>query len=245
LTQTTFVYPPELAEPVLSWFHTARHEVPASVELVAVGTADGLVVDGLCFEDDPARAAAALAPLRTCPLAGRALASRVAAPATMDALRAEQVRANPEGHRYVVDNAYLAGGAGDVVPRLAPAFAARPTPASFALWFDLAGMPARPLPDMALSLYSDLYFAAYLVSRDPADDGRNRDWLEERMTDLEPVSTGCYLGDSDFTRRPQKFLSDDAYRRLGQIRADRDPAGVFPDYLIAAGATINAGRAAR
>ena len=35
--------------------------------------------------------------------------------------------------------------------------------------------------------------------------------------------TGVYLGDTDFTRRQDRFLSDDAYRRLAAIRAARDP----------------------
>ena len=57
LTQTTYVYPPSVAGEVLDWLYTARHDVPPTVELVAVGgtpplpeelghTGPALVVDG-------------------------------------------------------------------------------------------------------------------------------------------------------------------------------------------------------
>ncbi len=42
-----------------------------------------------------------------------------------------------------------------------------------------------------------------------------------------------YLGDTDFTRRQDRFLSDGAFRRLSQIRAARDPSGLFASYLTA------------
>jgi FAD/FMN-containing dehydrogenase len=156
----------------------------------------------------------------------------------MPALRAEQMRANPEAHRYTVDNAYLAGPADEVVPRLVPAFDELPTAKSFSLWFDMGRAPERPL-DMALSMQTDLYYAAYVVHEDEADDALTRDWLNTTMRSLEPVTAGCYLGDSDFTRRPQQFMSDESFARLQEIRAARDPHGVFPSYLVAEGAPLN------
>ncbi|HEY1627877.1 MAG TPA: FAD-binding protein, partial [Streptosporangiaceae bacterium] len=80
LTQTTYVYPAALAEDVLGWLYHARHEVPPSVELVAVGitpplppeldhTGPVLVVDGVSFDGGPG----SLAALDTCPVAGQAL----------------------------------------------------------------------------------------------------------------------------------------------------------------------------
>jgi len=249
LRQTTYVYPRELAADVLGWFHAARHDVPDTVELVVVGITaplppelgyDGsvIVVDGVCFDDDPAAAAAALAPLDTCPVVDRALLAKRCEPADMAELRAEQVRANPEGHRYTVDNAYLAGPAEEVVPRLVPAFAELPTAKSFSLWFDMGRAPERPR-DMAQSMQTDLYYAAYVVHEDEADDALTRDWLNTTMRSLEPVTAGCYLGDSDFTRRPQQFMSVESFARLQEIRAARDPHGVFPSYLVADGATLN------
>jgi hypothetical protein len=46
-----------------------------------------------------------------------------------------------------------------------------------------------------------------------------------------PTAPVVYLGDTDFTRRQDRFLSDAAYRRLAAIRAERDPADRFASYL--------------
>ena len=57
------------------------------------------------------------------------------------------------------------------------------------------------------------------------------EWVHRRTADLAVHGAGVYLGDTDFTRRQDRFLSDSAYRRLGEIRAARDPAGRFASYL--------------
>jgi FAD/FMN-containing dehydrogenase len=238
LTQTTYVYPREVAPDVLHWIHSTRHQVPDSVELVLVGITpplppsvayDGpvLVVDGVSFDGGPA----SLAALDTCPVADKALVRKVAAPAEIADLRAEQIRANPEGHRYVVDNAYLAGDPDGLIPALAPAFTDLPTAKAFSIWFDLAHLPGRNRTDMAVSLQTDIYFATYVVGSDVRDDAPGRAWVDDTMRRLEPYSPGCYLGDSDFTARRAPFMSDQAWRRFQAIRADRDPDGLFPGYL--------------
>ena len=240
LTQTTYVYPAEAAADVLGWLYHARHDVPPAVELVAVGitpplppepghAGPALVVDGVSFDGGPA----SLAALGTCPVAGKALVSKIAQPVTIGELRAEQVRANPEGHRYTVDNAYLQGEPGALIPALVPAFTGLPTAKSFSLWFDLAHLPGHPMPDMALSLQTDIYFATYVVAQDAAQDAACRAWVGETMGRLSPFSPGCYLGDSDFTIRPDRFMSDAAWDRYREIRAARDPGRLFTGYLTA------------
>ncbi len=252
LTQTTYVYPAEVAADVLGWLYHARQDVPPSVELVAVGITpplppglghDGpvLVVDAVSFDGGPA----SLAALDACPVAGKALVRKIAQPATIGELRAEQLRANPEGHRYTVDNAYLEGEPGALIPALAPAFTDLPTAKSFSLWFDLAHLPARPLPDMALSLQADIYFATYVVAEDAAQDAGCRTWVDDTMARLAPFSPGCYLGDSDLTIRPDKFMSDAAWDRFRAIRAARDPGGLFAGYLSADSSALNTARSGK
>jgi FAD/FMN-containing dehydrogenase len=247
LTQTTYVYPPSVAAEVLHWLHSARHDVPASVELVAVGitpplppetghTGPALVVDGVSFDGGPS----SLRALDSCPVAGKALVRKEAQPVTIGELRAEQLRANPEGHRYVADNAYLAGPADALIPAMTPAFTDLPTAQSFSLWFDLAHLPARPLPDMALSVQGDLYFATYVVGERPSQDGLCRAWTDETMRRLAPFSAGCYLGDSDLSVRPGRFMSDAAWDRFRRIRAARDPSRLFVGYDCADSAALNA-----
>ena len=109
------------------------------------------------------------------------------------------------------------------------AYTTLPNAKSFTIWFSMA--PLRALPDMAFSLQSEIYLASYVLWEDPAEDAAHQAWLAEVMADLQPVTVGQYLGDSDLSRRQVRVLSDDAWARLQEIRAVRDPDGLFVGYL--------------
>ena len=51
------------------------------------------------------------------------------------------------------------------------------------------------------------------------------------MNQIEPITLGQYLGDSDFTTHQRKFISNENYGKLEKIRAKRDPNGRFHSYL--------------
>jgi len=91
--------------------------------------------------------------------------------------------------------------------------------------------PLRELPDMAFSMQSEIYNATYLVYPDAADDEAHAAWLAERMAELQPVTVGQYLGDSDLARRELRVLGEAQFARLQQIRAVRDPHRLFTGYL--------------
>ena len=76
-----------------------------------------------------------------------------------------------------------------------------------------------------------MYIATYAIYTDPADDARYSEWVHHRTAELAAHGAGVYLGDTDFTRRQDRFLSDEAYRHLGAIRAERDPSSRFASYL--------------
>ncbi len=80
---------------------------------------------------------------------------------------------------------------------------------------------------MAFSVEAEVYVATYAIYTDPADDARYTDWVHRRTAALAGHGASVYLGDTVFSRRQDRFLSDDAYRRLAAIRAERDPAGRF------------------
>jgi FAD/FMN-containing dehydrogenase len=92
---------------------------------------------------------------------------------------------------------------------------------------------------MAFSVEGNAYVATYAIYADPADDAGYRDWVHRRTAALAVHGTGVYLGDTDFTRRQDRFLSDRAYRRLTEIRAERDPSGRFASYLTSDPAGLN------
>lgn len=237
LAHTVHAYPLGLFDEVITWLHGMHHTVSELVEIVAVTQTlpdrdeRVLLVTGLSMTDTPEQAAEALAPLHACPYADRALFRVEARPTTLaEQIEAQRV-ANPEGHRYFVDNAWLTGPAEEVVPAMRTVYTGLPTPQSFTIWFSMA--PLRRPADMAFSLQSEIYCASYVVHDEPGRDAELRAWLDGAMAELEPVTAGQYLGDSDFTVRQLKFMGDEQWRRLQEIRAVRDPKGLFAGYLSA------------
>jgi FAD/FMN-containing dehydrogenase len=93
---------------------------------------------------------------------------------------------------------------------------------------------------MAFSVEGNVYIATYAIYTDEADDERYRSWVHRRTAEIARHGTGVYLGDTDFTRRQDRFLSDENFRRLRQIRAHRDPEGLFAAYLSADPDGLNA-----
>ncbi|RPE37842.1 FAD/FMN-containing dehydrogenase [Streptomyces sp. Ag109_O5-1] len=237
LAHTVHAYPLDLFDKVMTWLHDTHHTVSDLVEIVALTQTppdlDGpvLLVTGVSMTDTPEEAAEALAPLHANPYADRALFRIEAEPTTLAEELRNQRLANPEGHRYLVDNAWLTGPAEEVVPAVRKAFTEQPTRQTFTIWFSMA--PLRELPDMAFSMQSEIYCATYVVHDDPARDAELRAWLDDAMAAMQPVTAGQYLGDSDFTVRQLRFMGDEQWRRLNEIRAARDPKGVFAGYLSA------------
>lgn len=237
LAHTVHAYPLDLFDEVMTWLHGMHHTVSDLVEIVALTqTPPGaeepvLLVTGVSMTDTEREAAEALAPLHANPFADRALFRVEAEPTTFAEQLAGQRAANPEGHRYLVDNAWLTGTAEEVVPAIREAFTTHPTRRSFTIWFSMA--PLRPLPDMAFSMQSEIYCAVYVVHDEPERDGELRAWLDGAMAAMQPVTVGQYLGDSDFTVRQLRFMGDEQWRRLNEIRAARDPRGLFAGYLSA------------
>jgi hypothetical protein len=115
-------------------------------------------------------------------------------------------------------------------PRLRALWSELPTEHSFAIWYGWA--PNGPLPDMAFSVEARAYLATYAIWLHPAEDERHLDWVVGHTRRLAEVGAGVYLGDTDFTRRPDRFLTEANFARLAEIRAARDPDGRFCSYLI-------------
>ncbi|RYP90173.1 hypothetical protein DL770_003709 [Monosporascus sp. CRB-9-2] len=147
----------------------------------------------------------------------------------------DQHAANPMAHRYCTDNCYVRNDA-DVVSVLEDAFTTLPSRKSFSLWYSMAPCSRRSaekgtMDDMALSMQSDHYFAAYTIWEDETDDSRCQGWVKEICRKAERFSEGSYLGDADFQVRRTMFWETEQGRKLMKIRRDWDPNGRIAGYL--------------
>lgn len=232
---------------VFMWLQEMEPKLVNIVETVAVSMtppADQLspqrrvfVVTGTAFANSREEAEAALAPFQTCPVIDKAIVNFPCNDTQLSDHREEQLRANPEGHRWYCDNIWVDGDFSEIKDRLKPLYAGVPEPLAFTIWYGNGLM--RPLPDMAFSMQSPAYVSCYFVYQNEGDDERYRTWLNSAMAHAEPVTVGQYLGDSDMTNRQLKFMSDENFAKLQHIIADRDPNGVFVRYLAKDPATVN------
>jgi FAD/FMN-containing dehydrogenase len=249
MTHDTWTFELDELEPLLLWLDALMPRLQRVVEPVIAATRlprpkgpPVLLLHTTAMCETPEQAEAVLAPLAACPIAERAIAHE-RGPTTIEAENTAQALQNPEHHRYAADCTWTDAPARELVPLLRELWSELPTEHSFSIWYGWA--PSRRLPDMAFSIEGNAYLATYAIWTDPADDERHRDWVAAHTARLAGLGKGVYLGDTDFTKRPDQFLSARHFARLEQIRAQRDPERLFCSYLIAEGAKLNAGPARR
>ena len=246
---------------LLTWLHDILPGLDRRVEPVVAatrlrdvplhgGTArpDGtvLLLHTTVMADSDADALTLLAALQDGPMAGRELGHVQGRTSVLEE-NAAQTAQNPGGYRYAVDCTWSDAPARVLAPILHALWGELDTEHSFSIWYGWAPRlgggdaesPRDSRPDMAFSVEADVHVATYAIYTDPADDARYADWVHRRTAALAVHGSGVYLGDTDFTRRQDRFLSDDAYRRLAAIRAERDPSGRFASYLTSDPAGLN------
>ena len=237
MLSSAFIYPISEYRRVMDWILNLTSTYEADTEIVAVASTPPGVSSPcimalfVTFKNTLSEAEAALHLANTTRPANP-LIELANQPTSLAKEYRDQATANPAGHRYCAENAYISNDA-DVATVLEYAFTTLPHPKAFALWYSMAPVSRRPLPDMALSMQSDHYFALYTVWEDDEDDERCLKWVQDVMKDVERHSEGAYLGDSDFQVRRTKFWSDENGERLMRIRREQDPEGTICGFLDA------------
>lgn len=220
---------------VLNWIKSISATFDADTEIVCVGlfmpdyTESVVIVSFTSFKWSDSEAIGALQPAEASVPSGY-LQKWFNRPTTLEKEYEMQGRANPEGHRYCADNVYVNNDS-DVASVLEESFTTLPSRKSFALWFPMAPTSQKPLPDMAISMQSDHYFALYTIWEEEKDDERCQSWVKEVMSRIQPHSVGQYLGDSDFQVRNTKYWGEEQGNKLMEVRRKWDPQGTICGYL--------------
>jgi hypothetical protein len=188
-----------------------------------------LIVLFLTFKDNDDDAKTALKPAEDS-FPGEPLVHRFCEETSLEEEYANQAHANPSGHRYYCDNAYINNDA-DIPAVLEKALTTSPSKETYSFWSPLSPRSRKPLPDMALSLQTDHYLAFYTICKDEKDDEKCANWVRDVMKDVKKHSVGSYLGDIDFQVRTTKFWGDEQGKKLMGIRQIWDPEGRICGYL--------------
>ena len=250
--QDTWSFHLDDAEAVVHWLHDVLPTLDRRVEPVLAATRlpevplyDGvdhpggtvLLLHTTCMADSDDEALRLLDVFEHGPLQGREL-GHVKSPTSVLDENAAQLAQNPDGYRYAVDCAWTNASAEVLAPLLMDIWRGLETEHSFSIWYGWS--PTRDLPDMAFSVEGNVYVATYLIYSDEADDEKYRTRVHEQTSAIaRDGGVGVYLGDTDFTRRPDRFLTDANFARLEEIRAVRDPQRMFASYLVTDSERLN------
>lgn len=243
--QSIYIWPIAEYKKVLQWVIDVCPGADEDTEMVCLGQyipdhdEPVVMANFLTFKNTQAEGEAALRPLHDHP--GRPPKPMIESFAHATSLPGQyepQEAANPAGHRYCSENAYVRNEA-DVPAVLEKAFTTLPSRKSFALYFSMNPTSRRghytagvgDVGSMALSMQSDHYFALYTIWEDEKDDDKMVGWVQDVMKDVERHADGSYLGDADFQLRRTKFWRDENAARLMEIRRKWDPKGRICGYL--------------
>ncbi|KAF1357098.1 FAD binding domain protein [Delphinella strobiligena] len=235
MLSSVFIYPIAKYKEVMNWVINIVPNYDSSTEIVAVAaTPPG--IDQLCiiplfvtFQNSEEECLVALKYANETRPEGF-IVEKVNKETSLAKEYRDQANANPKGHRYCTENGYVKND-GDIAAILEPGFTTLPSAKSFALWYAMAPCSRRELPDMALSMQSDHYFAIYTIWEHEKDDDRCQQWVRTTMQDVVPHCEGAYMGDSDFQVRQTKYWTDEKARKLMALRHERDPSGRICGYL--------------
>ncbi|KAL3472369.1 FAD binding domain protein [Aspergillus californicus] len=230
-----YIYPMSKYREAFEWILSITPSFDNDTEIVAVSQfskemdQQALLILFVVMKDCPKAAESALAPAQQSHPQGT-LTEWFSQPDSLENQYKKQEDANPEQHRYCSDNAYIDNDA-NVPAVLEEAFTTLPHKKAFALWFAMNPCSRRKLPDMALSIQSDHYFALYTVWEDESDDDRCQGWVKDVMKKVEKHSVGAYLGDSDFQVRTDRYWTHENAEQLMEVWRKWDPEGRICGYL--------------
>jgi FAD binding domain len=241
----TNVYPAHLGKSIIDWWQGIHGTISPNVELVLLGQTmpfnneikNVFIVHSLVLEVSEEKALEALKPMQNCPFNTEAYVVRDFYQTTFAEQLLLQTEANPEGHRWAVNNAWLSGDSELISEKILPAFTKMPTPKTFSLLYSMA--PLRTLPDMAFSMQTEIYYATYVIWENETDDLKNQNWLNDILKNIKPITAGQYLGDSDLKIHHRKFMSDKNWIKLQEIRSKYDKDELFHTYACKTEADLN------
>lgn len=232
---STFIYPIARYREVMDWVTKLSPEYGHDTEIVAVSACPPglgqrcIIAHFVAFQHDSQDGIKALQ-LANETRPGDFLVEVINDPTSLAKEYADQADANPEGHQYCAGNAYINNDA-DVVDVLEESFMTLPHPKALALWFAMAPCSRRKMPDMAMDMQTDHYFALYTFWEHETDDKRCMEWVHSVGSRVAPHAAGAYLGDSDFQMRKPDFWSKDHAKRLAEVCNRWNPKGQICGYL--------------
>ena len=245
LLRSSYVFPVELEDEVLSWSYNTVPDISTSLEMSAkVSFSAGIeqpttMLTAAAFCDTEADADMLL-PIENAPFITAAIRKVERVPSTLDDLYGLSNALTPPGNRYAVDGVWTDAPVTEVLTAGRNILDSIPTRESFLLWMLWGHYPERE--NACWSTQSRLYFSPNAVWTDPADDLTNERWAHAALKDFDEIAKGTQFADANPADRPAHGLDTAQAERLERIRESVDPERLFRTYLTPAETTTALGR---
>jgi FAD/FMN-containing dehydrogenase len=220
---------------VFEWAHAVGPSVPAAVEFQLLMSrktlsvmGPGIEVAAPVFADSKEELMEATAFMRQSPIKSKAYFRSPFFRTHINTLYYFAMTHYPENHHWGVDNMWTRASIAELLPYLRNIAADMPPPPTHLLW--LNWQPPQQRQDMAFSMEDQIYIALYGAWKSAQDTPNYGEWATRHLRSMEHLGTGIQLADENLHQRSGKFLATEHLQQLDEIRAQRDPSGVFQEW---------------
>jgi len=134
----------------------------------------------------------------------------------------------PEDYCWGVDNIWTHAHIDDLLPYIREISETLPPAPAHFLW--LNWHPGDLSEDMAYSKEDNVYLSLYSCWKDAADTPKYGNWASDMLKKMQHLSTGIQLADEGLHKRTDSFMKPKNFKRVEEIRAQRDPGGIFHEW---------------
>lgn len=222
-------------EHVYNWAYEVGPSVPKAVEFQMLMSnkmlnllGPGIEAVAPIFADTKEEFEEAMAFMKNSPIKNKAIIATPAFNPGINALYKSVMTHYPENRYWGVDNMWTHAPIADLMPYIHQIAKTLPPAPSHFLW--LNWYPNSLEKDMAYSKEDEIYWALYANWKNSQDSTKYGDWAKNMMQDMAHLSTGIQLADEGLHKRTAPFLSDTNLKKIQDIRAVRDPQGIFYEW---------------
>ncbi|CAI7581337.1 unnamed protein product [Penicillium glandicola] len=226
--KSTFIWPVDFSEPVVSWILKILPELHADIEPLVVSTivpglnVAAILVQFLVFLGTNETGAEKLEPSLTAMPDGTLMQFK----GQSTSLQQEYVSQEgtmPQDSRYICDSVWFKDGI-DFVAVTRRMFREFPRDRSMVYWEPLYPTSRRKLPDMAFSLQADQYLALYAIFEDSQQDEEQGTRIQGFIQEIKPYVLGTFAADGVPEVRKTQYWSAEVIERLYSVCQKWDPA---------------------
>jgi FAD/FMN-containing dehydrogenase len=219
-------------EDVYRWAYEVGPEIPKAVEFQMMMNKNmmnimgpGIEAFAPIFADNEDEFEAAKAFMQNSPIKKKATIATPAFNPGIDVFYRATMTHYPANYHYGVDNMWTHASIDELLPFIKKIAETLPPPPSHFLW--LNWYPDPLTVDMAYSKEDNIYLALYSCWKNAKDTEKYNFWAANMIGEMQHLSAGIQLADEGLHKRTDHFMAPENLKRVQEIRAKRDPHGVF------------------